>query len=63
MNEYLSDPTYTIFSSNRLLDEMMIYIPTPYESWSFDDPNYGLTVEQYALYDIDLDAWYAAHQS
>ena len=63
VNEYLSDPTYTIFSSNRLLDEMMIYIPTPYESWSFDDPNYGLTVEQYALYDIDLDAWYAAHQS
>ena len=62
VNEYLSDPTYTIFSSDRLLDEMMIYIPVPYEKWSFEDPNYGLTVEQYALYGIDLDAWYDAHQ-
>jgi len=61
VNEYLSDPTYTIFSSDRLLDEMMIYIPTPYETWSFDDPNYGLSTDQYALYNIDLDAWYAAH--
>lgn len=63
VNEYLSDPTYTIFSPDRLLSEMMIYIPTPYETWSFDDPNYGMSVDQYALYDIDLDAWYAAHQS
>ena len=62
VNEYLSDPTYTIFSSDRLLPEMMLYIPTPYEKWSFDDPNYGMSIEQYALYDIDLDAWYAAHE-
>ena len=62
VNDYLSDPTYTIFSSKRLLSEMMIYIPTPYETWSFDDPNYGLSTDQYALYDIDLDAWYAAHE-
>jgi len=63
VNEYLSEPTYTIFSSDRLLDEMMIYIPVPYDTWSFDDPNYGLSPEQYGLYNIDLDAWYAAHQS
>ena len=61
VNDYLSEPTYTIFSSKRLLSQMELYIPTPYETWSFDDDNYGLSVEQYALYDIDLDAWYAAH--
>ncbi|MBQ9031222.1 MAG: nuclear transport factor 2 family protein [Parasporobacterium sp.] len=61
VNEYLSEPTYTIFSSKRLRSQMELYIPTPYETWSFDDPNYGLSVEQYAKYGIDLDAWYAAH--
>ena len=61
VNDYLTTPTYTIFSSDRLRSEMELFIPTPYESWSFDDPNYGLSVEQYAIYDIDLDAWYAAH--
>ena len=60
-NKYLSEPTYTAFSADRLRTEMMIYIPTPYETWDFEDPNYGLSIEQYAEYDIDLQAWYEAH--
>lgn len=60
-NDYLSSPQYSEFSSNRLRSEMELFIPTPYESWSFDDENYGPTKEELESYDIDLDAWYAAH--
>ena len=61
VNKYLSEPTYTTFTPDRLCSEMMLFIPTPYESWNFEDSNYGLNIDQYALYDIDLDAWYEKH--
>ncbi len=61
-NEYLFSPQYTEFSSNRLREDMEIFLPVAYESWSFEDGNYGPTKEEYESYDIDLDAWYAAHE-
>ena len=61
-NEYLYSPQYTEFSADRLREDMEIFLPTAYESWSFDDGNYGPTREEYEGYDIDLDAWYAAHE-
>ncbi len=61
-NEYLSSPQYTEFSSNRLREDMEIFLPKAYESWNFQDENYGPTQEEYESYDIDLDAWYQAHQ-
>ena len=61
-NAYLSSPQYTEFSANRLREEMEIFLPKAYESWSFDDESYGPTREEFESYDIDLDAWYAAHE-
>lgn len=61
-HEYLSSPQYSEFSSNRLRSEMeVIPLPLPYESWSFDEANFGPTRAEYEGFDIDLDAWYAAH--
>ena len=62
MSGYLSTPTYTSLNKDRLVSEITVFVPLPYDTWSFDDPNYGLTKEQYEAYGIDLDAWYAAHQ-
>ena len=63
-HEYLSSPQYTQLSKSRLRSEMeVIPFPMPYESWSFDEPNFGPTVEEYESLGIDLDAWYAAHSS
>ena len=62
-HDYLSSPQYTQYSANRLRSEMeVIPLPLPYETWSFDDPNYGPTVEEYEANGIDLDAWYEAHK-
>lgn len=61
-HEYLSSPQYSEFSSNRLRSEMEIFLPTAYESWDFADENYGPTQAEYEAFDIDLDAWYAAHE-
>ena len=61
-HEYLSSPQYSEFSSHRLRSEMEIFLPKPYETWSFDDPNYGPTREEYESFGIDLDAWYEAHK-
>ena len=60
-NDYLWDTTYTQFSEDRLRSDMELVIPVPYETWSFDEPNYGPTKEQWESYGVDLDAWYAAH--
>lgn len=62
-NAYLYSKQYTMFSKDRLRSEMELVIPTPYDSWSFDEPNYGPTREELESYGIDLDAWYAAHAS
>lgn len=62
-NDYLSSPQYKEFSSSRLRSEMEIFLPLPYDTWSFDDENYGPTKEEYESYAIDLDAWYAAHSN
>ena len=61
VNEYLSSPQYTEFSSDRLREDMIIFLPKPYASWSFEDANYGPTSEEYEGFEIDLDAWYQAH--
>lgn len=62
-HEYLSSPQYSEFSSHRLRSEMeSIPIPVPYETWSFDDANFGLTVEEYEALGIDLNAWYASQK-
>lgn len=61
-HEYLSSPQYKEFSSSRLRSEMEIFLPTAYDSWSFDDANYGPTKAEYEGFDIDLDAWYTAHK-
>ena len=61
-HEYLSSPQYSEFSKHRLRSEMeVIPIPVPYESWSFDVPNFGPTAEEWASLGVDLNAWYAAH--
>ena len=60
-NEYLFDSQYKTFSRDRLRSEMELFLPAHYESWNFDEPNYGPTREQYESYGIDLDAWYQAH--
>ena len=60
-NDYLSSVQYKEFSSSRLRKDMELFIPTPYDSWSFDDENFGPTREELESYNIDLDAWYAAH--
>ncbi len=61
-NDYLSSPQYTEFSSDRLREDMEIFLPKAYESWSFDNESYGPTREEFESYSIDLDAWYAAHE-
>ena len=58
----INQSTYKQWSTRRLRSEMASFpIPLPYESWSFDEPNYGVTVEQYASLGIDVNDWYAAH--
>ncbi len=59
-HEYLSSPQYTQFSSHRLRSEMEIFLPEAYDTWSFDDGNYGPTAAEYESLGIDLNAWYAA---
>lgn len=61
-NEYLWSPQYTMYSKDRLRSEMELLLPLPYEKWSFDEPNYGPTKEEWESYGVDLDAWYAAHE-
>ena len=41
---------------------MEIFLPVAYDTWSFDDGNYGPTREEYESYGIDLDAWYEAQK-
>lgn len=60
-HDYLSSPQYKEFSSDRLRSEMEIFLPTAYESWSFDDENYGPTRDEYEGMGIDLAAWEQAH--
>jgi len=60
-HDYLYSQQYTEFSHDRLRADMEIFLPTAYETWSFDDPNYGPTAAEFQSYGIDLDAWYAAH--
>ena len=60
-HDYLYSTQYKEFSHDRLRSEMEIFLPVPYETWSFDDGNYGPTREEFESYNIDLDAWYAAH--
>ena len=58
----INQSTYKQWSTSRLREDMASFpIPLPYESWSFDEPNYGVTVEQYASLGIDVNDWYAAH--
>ncbi len=62
-HEYLSSPQYSEFSKHRLRSEMeVIPIPVPYDSWSFDVPNFGPTAEEWQSIGVDLNAWYAAHK-
>ena len=61
-HDYLYSTQYTEFSSDRLRSEMEIFLPVAYDTWSFDDGNYGPTKAEYESLGIDLDAWYAAHQ-
>ena len=60
-HDYLYSTQYSEFSSNRLRSDMEIFLPVPYETYDFADGNYGPTKEEYESYNIDLDAWYAAH--
>lgn len=61
-HDYLSSPQYKEFSHDRLRSDMEIFLPKAYESWSFDDGNYGPTREEYESFGIDLEAWYDAHK-
>ena len=61
-HEYLYSQQYTEFSHDRLRSDMEIFLPVAYDTWSFDDPNYGPTKAELESYGIDLDAWYAAHK-
>ena len=59
---YVSSPQYSTYSVDKLrADAEVIPIPLPYETWSFDDPNYGPTAEEFAENGIDIQAWYDAH--
>ena len=62
-NDYLYSTQYSEFSSSRLRSDMELFLPTPYDTWSFEDQNYGPTQEELESYNIDLDAWYAAHSN
>lgn len=58
----IKESTYQQWSTRRLRSVMeSIPIPMPYASWDFDEPNYGVTAEQYASFGIDVNDWYAAH--
>ena len=60
--DYISSPQYSELSPDRLRSVMMsVPIPLPYDSWSFDVPNFGPTIEEYASVGIDVNEWYAAH--
>lgn len=60
--DYISSEQYSELSSDRLRSVMMsVPIPLPYDSWDFDVPNYGPTVEEYASVGIDVNEWYEAH--
>ena len=60
--DYISSNQYSELSTDRLRSVMMsVPIPLPYESWSFDVPNFGPTIEEYASVGIDVNEWYAAH--
>ena len=62
-HEYLSSPQYSEFNKHRLRSEMeVVPIPLPYDSWSFDVPNYGPTAEEWESIGVDLNAWYEAHK-
>ncbi len=61
-HDYLYSKQFTQFSHDRLRSEMEVFLPKPYETWSFEDGNYGPTKEEYESLGIDLDAWYAAHK-
>ena len=61
-HDYLYSAQYQQYSKSRLRSDMEIFLPKPYETWSFDDPNYGPTREEYESLGIDLDAWYEAHK-
>lgn len=61
-HDYLSSPQYTEFSKDRLREDMEIFLPKAYESWSFADDSYGPTQEEYESMGIDLEAWYQAHE-
>ncbi len=61
-HDYLYSQQYTEFSHDRLRSDMEIFLPVAYDSWSFDDPNYGPTKAEFESYGIDLNAWYAAHK-
>ncbi len=59
---YVSSPQYSTYSADKLrADAEVIPIPLPYETWSFDDPNYGPTAEEFTENGIDIQAWYDAH--
>ena len=61
-HDYLSSPQYSQYSVDRLRSEAdVIPLPLPYDTWSFDESNFGPTVEEYEANGIDLDAWYAVH--
>ena len=58
----INGTTYQTWTPNRLRQEMeIIPIPLPYESWDFSEPNYGVTIEQYASLGVDVNDWYEAH--
>ena len=61
-HDYLSSPQYSQYSTDRLRSDMELYLPTAYDTWSFDDPNYGPTAQEYIDNNIDPAAWYAAQQ-
>ena len=60
-HEYLSSPQYSEFSKDRLRADMEIFLPVAYDTWSFDDGNYGPTAAEWQSLGVDLNAWYAAH--
>ena len=61
-HEYLSSPQYSEFSHDRLRADMEIFLPVAYDTWSFDDANYGPTAAEWQSIGVDLNAWYAAHK-
>ena len=54
-HDYLSSPQYQEFSADRLRKNMEIFLPVAYDTWSFDDPNYGPTREEYEGMGIEVN--------